>query len=183
MSDHETRTERTEAPRPSDRAVAAGYPPDSGPEQRVLFVRPAFFRGRPLRSTALLLAPFVVAAATWFIAQAEQLKWTAIAWAAAAVVLYLILFFWWVVVTRGKALEVTNKRAIEHRGLLSKSTDEVMLDHIRNFRVDQTFLQRLLGIGSVGIASSGQEGIEVEMEDLPNPHRIREIVDLYRPLD
>ena len=38
-----------------DRASAAGYPPDSGPEQRVMLVRPAMLRARPMRFLALLL--------------------------------------------------------------------------------------------------------------------------------
>jgi len=37
-------------------------------------------------------------------------------------------------------------------------------------------------VGSIGISSSGQDGIEIQLGDLKNPNDIRKTIDLYRPL-
>jgi hypothetical protein len=57
-----------------------------------------------------------------------------------------------------------------------------MHDHVLNIQVKQSFIQRVFGIGSVGISSAGQEGIEIFMKDLPRPDDIKRTIDLYRPL-
>jgi uncharacterized membrane protein YdbT with pleckstrin-like domain len=79
-------------------------------------------------------------------------------------------------------LTITNKRAIERDGLLKKDISEVLHDDIRNVQTHQTLRQRLLGIGDIGISSAGQEDFEIQVRDVPNPGKIREVIDLYRPL-
>lgn len=59
--------EQPERPASDDRAVAAGFPPDSGPEQRVLKVRPALFRAYPVSTGALCLAPLATGALFLFV--------------------------------------------------------------------------------------------------------------------
>lgn len=168
----------------NDRPSKHGLPPDFGDEQSVLTIRPAFFRAKPLRSIGLVLLPVIAAVATWLIVEpGARLRPTTTATLIAAVVCWVPLVIWWFVATRGRGLEITNKRTIERRGLLSKSTDEVLHDHVRNVKVDQTFYNRVVRIGQIGIASSGSDQTEIVMEDLPDPQKIREIIDLYRPLD
>ncbi len=168
----------------NDRPSKHGLPPDFGIEQSVMTVRPAFFRAKPVRSLGLIVLPVIAAVATWYFAEAgARMKPVLTAAGIGAIVCWVPLAVWWFVATRGRGLEITNKRTIERRGLLSKSTDEVLHDHVRNVKVDQSFYRRVVRIGQLGIASSGSDQTEIIMEDLPNPNRIREIIDLYRPLD
>lgn len=163
-----------------DRAAAAGYPPDSGPEQTVRTLRPCMFRARPLLFSAnalVLLAGLV--GVVWGLSQDKAWIW--ILGAVAGVVAVLVLSLWWIH-TLSAALVVTNKRTIQKKGLLARSTSEVVHDNIRNVQIDQTFWQRIWGVGTIGISSSGQDGIEVQMGELKNPEEIRRIIDLYRPL-
>ncbi len=89
----------------------------------------------------------------------------------------------WVMFSRlTYSLEVTNKRTVLRHGLLSRSSSEVLHDHVRNIEIDQTFMQRIMRVGKIGVSSSGQDGIEVQMDRIPNPRKIREIIDLYRPM-
>jgi hypothetical protein len=88
----------------------------------------------------------------------------------------------WKIKTLGAALEITNKRTVERRGLFSKATSEVVHDNIRNVQVDQTFWQRVWKVGALGLSSSGQDGIEIHMQHVPKPEEVRRIIDLYRPL-
>ena len=168
----------------NDRPSKHGLPPDYGVEQAVLKIRPSFFRAKPVRVLLLFAMPLISAAvAAWLVEEGSGFGRAALVLGIAAVVCWVPTTVWWFIATRSKGLEITNKRTIERRGLLSKSTDEVLHDHVRNVKVDQSFYQRIVRIGQIGIASSGSDQTEIVMEDLPDPQRIREIIDLYRPLD
>ncbi|MCW5767669.1 MAG: PH domain-containing protein [Phycisphaeraceae bacterium] len=173
---------RETAPRPSvDRAAAAGYPPDSGPEQRVRLIRPAVIRAHPVAIVGLwtlVLAGLVGAiylglvkgSTTWLVA-------SLVACLGALGALGV-----WKVLSLSETMEITTKRSVLRRGLLSKATTEVVHDDIRNLQISQTFLQRVLKVGTIGISSAGQDAVEIVMRDAPNPQEIRKIIDLYRPL-
>lgn len=171
----------TAKPAGADRASAAGYPPDSGPEQRVLVLRPATFRAHPFRSSlAILVALAGVAGAIYFGFIRKDATWMWVSVAALAVALAIMAV--WKVLSLSETLEITNKRSVLRRGLLSKATSEVVHDDIRNFQVTQTFVDRVLGVGTIGISSSGQDAVEIVMHDAPAPARVRRVIDLYRPL-
>ncbi|MCA9311298.1 MAG: PH domain-containing protein [Phycisphaerales bacterium] len=170
-----------EGTKPSDRATAAGLPPDSGPEQTVMLMRPSIWRAFPFRSGLLTLLPIVVPIAMRAVFVTEW-KTTGIAFLVAAGLCWLPLAAWWVVASRGVAVKLTNKRTIERRGLLTRATSEVLHDHVRNIQIEQSFLNRIFRVGDVGISSSGQDGIEIQLRHIPNPDRMKEIIDKYRPM-
>jgi hypothetical protein len=43
--------------------------------------------------------------------------------------------------------------------------------------IDQTFFQRIFGVGTVGISSSGQAGIEIQVEGMPRRYEIKQLID------
>lgn len=98
---------------------------------------------------------------------------------ALAAVGFGILVFWWIL-KRSVALVITNKRTTLREGLFSRHSREVLHDRIQDIQVTQTFMQRVLRTGSLGISNSGDAGIEIQADDLPNPVRIRRIIDAYR---
>jgi len=163
-----------------DRPSKLGLPPDSGPEQRVLMVRQSVIRSKPIVAGLFALAPLAVTVLLWRFLPPENRPTTVlvalplVGWTALAV---------WVMFSRlTYSLEVTNKRTVLRHGLLSRSSSEVLHDHVRNIEIDQTFMQRIMRVGKIGVSSSGQDGIEVQMDRIPNPRKIREIIDLYRPM-
>lgn len=170
----------TESANP-DRAAAAGLPPDHGPEVRVLLVRPSLIRSKPIVSAILALAPLGVSILLYAMLPADAL---APGWMLAAIPLagWATLGVWAMFVRLSSSLEVTNKRTVLRDGFLSRSSSEVLHDHVRNIEVYQSFADRCMRVGRMGISSSGQDGIEVELARVPNPRRVREIIDLYRPL-
>ena len=165
-----------------DRAVAAGYPPDSGPEQKVMMVRPAMFRARPMVFSACAVGLVGgLVGVIYFGLIADTRNW--ILWPCLVLGLVLLgVFATWKIQVLSAALEVTNKRAVERRGLLSRSTSEVLHDSIRNVTIKQSFWERIWSVGEIGIASSGHEGIEINIRNIPHPDKVRKIIDLYRPL-
>ena len=159
---------------PSDRPSEMGLPPDFGPEQHVLTVHPALFRARPFR--ALLAWGLVVGGGLLaaLVSGAGLIGGGALA---AAGIVWLVV--WWVT-TKTIALVITNKRTTLRTGLLSRSTKEILHDRVQDIQVSQTFFDRVCRVGRIGLSSSGEAGVEIEAGDLPNPTRIREVIDAYR---
>ncbi|WP_152052497.1 PH domain-containing protein [Tautonia marina] len=91
----------------------------------------------------------------------------------------LLLFVWWLN-TLGTTLTVTDRRTILRKGLLSKYTNEVFHEDVRNVQVGQTFFQRIFRVGFIGISSAGQAGIEIGVNGIPSPNRVKEILDQAR---
>lgn len=166
--------------RPEER----GLPPDHGPEQRVRLVRPAWVRSRPIVFSLVVLvaAGGVLLGVIHLLSPVSVPVWLAVVSAIAAVAGIATLSWWWVM-SLSAALEITNKRTVARKGLLSRSTSEVVHDNIRNVQVDQTFWERVWSVGSIGISSSGQDGIEIQMRHVPHPQELQQTIDLYRPLD
>jgi uncharacterized membrane protein YdbT with pleckstrin-like domain len=90
----------------------------------------------------------------------------------------VLLLVWWVQ-TLGTKLTVTNEQTTLRRGILSKFTNDVFHRNVRNIQVRQTFLQRLFGVGWIGISSAGQDGLEIEVYGIPDPEKVKQIIDDY----
>ncbi|MDF1808807.1 MAG: PH domain-containing protein [Phycisphaerales bacterium] len=164
-----------------DRAAKAGYPPDFGPETQVLKVRRCWFRSRVIRFSIAILAVLVgIVGMIWVMWSDRSLVWMGLF--TPSTIIGAGLLIWWWIDRFSASLEITSKRTIMHHGILSKSSSEVVHDNIRNIQIDQSFLQRVMRVGKIGISSSGQDGVELQVNHLQDPDKIREIIDLYRPL-
>jgi uncharacterized membrane protein YdbT with pleckstrin-like domain len=101
----------------------------------------------------------------------------------AAIALYgiglVFLLIWWLQ-TLGATLTVTDRRTVLRKGLFSKHTNEVMHCDVRNLQIDQTFFQRIFDVGAVKVSSSGQSGIEIEVEGMPRPYEVKRLIDQGR---
>lgn len=91
----------------------------------------------------------------------------------------LILLVWWLKVL-GITLIVTDERVTLRKGILTKHTNEVYHADIRNVQISQGLFQRMLGVGTIGISSAGQAGIEIQVAGLPKPQKIKDIIDQHR---
>ncbi len=92
----------------------------------------------------------------------------------------LIIFLIWWIKTKGTELTVTDERVSLRKGILSKFTNDVYLTDIRNVQIYQSFWQRIFGVGSVAISSAGNDGIEIEVKGIPDPEKIKAIIDTHR---
>jgi Bacterial PH domain len=165
----------------TDRAAQAGFPPDFGDEVRVQIVRRCWFRSRAIRFSlvTLILLGGIIGTISIFVSE-KNLLWLALS---VPMILGSVgLIGWWWIDRLAASIEITTKRTIMHRGIFSKSSSEVVHDNIRNIQIEQTFPQRVMGVGKIGISSSGQDGIELQVNHLKDPDNLRKIIDLYRPL-
>ena len=60
-------------------------------------------------------------------------------------------------------------------GLLSKNRTELHVRSIRTMKVNQSFINRIFGVGKVSIYTAGDDP-EIEVAGLPDPHDLREMV-------
>ena len=91
----------------------------------------------------------------------------------------LILVPWWLH-SRSITLTVTNRRTILRRGIFSKSLSDVQNEDVRNIQVSQSFVQRLMGVGSIGLSTAGQNDIEIRVDGIPDPNAVRELINRSR---
>ncbi len=91
----------------------------------------------------------------------------------------VLLLIWWLQV-HGTTLIVTDDQTTLRTGLLSKNTSDVFHENVRNIQVKQTFFQRLMGVGYIGISSAGQSEVEIEVHGIPDPDHVKEIIDAHR---
>lgn len=71
---------------------------------------------------------------------------------------------------------VTDQRVRASLGLFSRRVDEVEAVDIRNVILTQSFLERLVGTGTVGLSTSAGDGVEVVLVGVPEAEAVKEAV-------
>ena len=90
-----------------------------------------------------------------------------------------LLLGWWIK-TKNTTLIVTDKCIILQQGLLSRYTNEILHTDIRNIQIKQNIRERFFKIGTLKIACSGTDDIEISVSGIPAPNRIKAAIDSYR---
>ncbi len=148
-------------------AAKSGY----SKEHDLLTVRPKVFRNAPV---SMLFLISVLLVGSIVAANGEILM----LWVFPALAVFILLRDFLSSFTT--LLTIINKRSILRRGILSKRTREVRHSDVRLLQVDQSFFQRIMGVGSVSIASAGHGEVEIMVGGLKNPVHVKETVDGYR---
>lgn len=155
-----------------------GASPTAGPEQTLLTVRQPMFRAHPFWYSLMVLL-FVGGIAASFIPGGAVFG---LPIAGVALLWWLI---WWAAPHRWVKLTITNKRTIRQEGIVMRKTSEVLHNHIRGIKIEQSVIDRLLNVGDLAIDSAGgsdAEPIEIRMNDAPSPYAIKELIDRHRKL-
>ena len=87
----------------------------------------------------------------------------------------IIALLIWYLQIKSKKVSVTNTEMLYEEGLLRKNRKELALDKVRSVEVDQDFIERIFSVGKVKVFTAGDLP-EIEVEGLPDPNRIRELV-------
>jgi membrane protein YdbS with pleckstrin-like domain len=72
------------------------------------------------------------------------------------------------------AYKITNYRIDLERGLLSKRLDTLELWHVEDIRMNQSFLDRILGVGTVTVISHDDTTPQLSMRGIPHPRPLYE---------
>ena len=80
--------------------------------------------------------------------------------------------------TRTQVYTLTNQRLKTTRGIFSKVTEDLELYRVRDTRLQQTFWQRLFGLGEVVLHTTDASTPEVHLRWLPQAEALRERIRL-----
>jgi len=150
-----------------------------GSEQDLDVRHPAMFRAHPFRW--ILVASIAVTGIGWGVwAMVEGESEGALFLGGLAAVIVGVVaagyFFVWWLRTHYTQLRVTSVRTIHRAGFVARKSTEVRHDDVRNLQLEQSALERIVGVGSIAISSAGQDGLEIVAQDIPKPHEVIELI-------
>ncbi|MFQ5494635.1 MAG: PH domain-containing protein [Phycisphaerae bacterium] len=76
----------------------------------------------------------------------------------------------------GRRYRLTSQRLFIERGLLSQTIDQTELIRVDDVRIRKTFLDRLMGLGSVAILSTDATDREIVIEGIAGPESVAEAI-------
>jgi hypothetical protein len=155
-------------------------------EKTIMTVHPAMFRTNPIKYSVTVLA-FIIGVAGMIIfggaiqnTGVEQ-WWRPITLSLGVVfgiiaVGSLVSLGLWLLQTRFESLTITNERTIWARGVFDRETSEVQHDDVRNIQMQQSLIDRILGVGRIAISSAGQDDMEIDIRGIPKPNQVADTV-------
>ncbi|MEV0148117.1 MULTISPECIES: PH domain-containing protein [unclassified Nonomuraea] len=130
---------------------------------------------------ALVLIAVASGAAVYFVpGDWEYASYARIAVCAIALVLLTVWSFVPYLQWKNTGYVLTTHRFTISSGVLNKSTDEIPMAKVNTVSSDQTFVERLLGCGTLTVESAGDRG-QIVLRDIPHLQDVR--ADLFRLLE
>ncbi|MGN9836802.1 PH domain-containing protein [Nonomuraea sp. H19] len=126
---------------------------------------------------ALVLIAAASGAAIYFMPEWAYASYARIAVVVIALILLTIWSFVPYLQWKNTAYVLTTHRFTISTGVLNKSTDEIPITKVNTVSSDQTFVERLLGCGTLTVESAGDRG-EIVLKDIPKIQDVR--TDLFR---
>jgi membrane protein YdbS with pleckstrin-like domain len=114
----------------------------------------------------LIAAPFV-----WYLLRDSWWPWYVVV---GLVLIGLMLMVIPVLVVKQFRYRISNYRIDFERGLLGKKIDTMELWHVDDIKFEQSFLNRLMGVGKITVLSDDQTTPNLELKGLPNPRPLFE---------
>lgn len=121
---------------------------------------------------SILLALILLAAGVYVLGRARP-DWRP---GAALIALGALRFLFIVMERRNMSWSLTSERLIERRGVLSRHRRDLELADIRSVEIDSRFMQRLVGLGDVVVASAAQADAVIRLRDVPDPEEVAEML-------
>ena len=109
---------------------------------------PVMFRNKPVTFLLCCLVPVI--------------GWTA-------------LLVWWIK-CKGETVMVTDSYIRQRRGIISRTENTIMLDHVRDVELRQNVLQRFLDVGHLGVSSAAATDGAIELFGYAHPTKIRDLI-------
>src|SRR5262245_53331762 len=91
---------------------------------------------------------------------------------AVALVLVVWLSLWPFIVWRTTHYVLSNERVLLQKGVFSRDRRDIPLSRVNDHSMNQTFIERLLGAGTLTIESAGERGQSV-LTDIPGVEKVQ----------
>ena len=98
------------------------------------------------------------------------------AWVACVLLVPIPLALWRALVTRNTRYVLTDQRLKTTRGVLNRITDDLELYRVKDTHFQQTFWQRMVGIGDIVLSTSDTTTPTVAIADIRDAEGVRERV-------
>jgi uncharacterized membrane protein YdbT with pleckstrin-like domain len=92
----------------------------------------------------------------------------------------ILILLWWFLKCKATKLEFTGNDLILEKGLLSKERTELNVARIRTVTVNQSFFNRIFGVGKISVFTAG-DSAEIVVSGLPRPHELRDLIKTHLP--
>ncbi len=86
----------------------------------------------------------------------------------------IFIALWRYFVVRTWNIEVTDQRIIEQKGVFSRTTDEIELYRVKDIRLEEPFLYRLVGLSNIWLNTSDRTHSQYKIPALVNGKDLRE---------
>ncbi len=96
------------------------------------------------------------------------------------IVIGIFIIIWALLERSNTVFTISNRRVSAKRGILSRTTQEVLISDIRTINTTQTFTERIFGIGTVHVGSAGTGGLEVVFDGIPGADGVKDIISNQR---
>jgi uncharacterized membrane protein YdbT with pleckstrin-like domain len=115
-------------------------------------------------------------------ASVEQSVWSgtpsqwqnAVAWVLCVLIIPIPWALWRALATRNTRYEVTTQRLKTTRGVFNRMTDDIELYRVKDTHFQQTFWQRMVGIGDIVLSTSDTSTPVVTLADIKDAESVRE---------
>ena len=87
----------------------------------------------------------------------------------------LLILAYWYLKTKATLLQISDGDVLLERGLLSKRRTELSVNQIRTVTVVQSVFNRMFGVGTIEIYTSGDKP-EFVVKGMPNPDVVRDYI-------
>lgn len=156
-------------------SAAPGAHDEPGDHEEIYYAGSPLVRGRVGMITLWGLLGVLFLAAPFLYRHFQRENQWPIWWITlACVVLGLICLLIPVIIVKSVRYRISNYRIDYERGILGKKIDTLELWHVEDIRFDQSFLDRILGVGNIIVISHDDTTPKLPMYGLPNPRKLFE---------
>jgi membrane protein YdbS with pleckstrin-like domain len=141
-------------------------------EERVYYEGSPMLRGELMFTTVWIVIGLILAAAPPLLVAfdvVETLPWWAYAIGLVVGALCVMIPLIWI---KRRRYRISNYRIDVEFGLLSKNIETLELWHVEDIKYYQSFIDRILGVGTITVISHDDTTPKLELKSLPNPRAL-----------
>jgi membrane protein YdbS with pleckstrin-like domain len=146
---------------------------------------PDFFEGSPSYGAMLgsfALGGIILVTAIMIMCIPVEKKGTETGSAKLLIGLFIIMFdMVWIMgkmaVLKSKFYKLTPERLESHTGIVAKHVNNIDLFRVTDYKMERTFLDQLMGIGTIKLYTSDKSDPEFELIKIKNPQKVFDILN------
>ena len=136
----------------------------AGEEKTLLTARPSFWT----QYRAIAIIPLAVAGAVL------AHKYPPYNYYVLILIPIILMFIW--MNSKTAVYTITTRSVIVKKGIAATDTTNIDIKDIRSLNVRQTIIGKIVNIGDIHIGTTGTSGTEIQINGVPKPNQIKELI-------